>query len=112
MRLHVFFKCLFVASFLSASSFALANDAARLAQGKKVFMQSAVPACAICHTLQAAGAQGEIGPVLDELKPDAARVAKAVRNGLGQMPSYTGKLSKEEIEAVSLFVEKASRSGK
>lgn len=89
-----------------------ADDSAQLALGKKLFLQGAAPPCALCHTLQAAGAEGAVGPVLDELKPDAARVAKALRNGLGQMPSYSGRLSDEQINALSLFVAKASGGAK
>ena len=85
-----------------------AEDSAQLALGKKLFMQGAVPSCSVCHTLQAAGAEGAVGPVLDELKPDAARVAKAMRNGLGQMPSYKDKLTEAEIAALALYVSKAS----
>ena len=84
-----------------------ANDA-QMAQGKALFLTGTVPSCAICHTLEAAGAQGAVGPVLDELKPDAARVAKALRNGLGQMPSFKDKLSDAQIEALSVYVAKAS----
>ena len=43
---------------------------------------------------------------------DAARVAKALRNGLGQMPSYKDKLTDAEIEALSLYVSKASGGAK
>lgn len=85
-----------------------ADPSAQLEIGKKLFMSGAVPACAVCHTLQAAGAEGAVGPVLDELKPDAARVAKALRDGLGQMPSYKGKLSDEQIEAIAAYVAQAS----
>ncbi|MCZ7565243.1 MAG: cytochrome c, partial [Burkholderiales bacterium] len=42
--------------------------------GRKVFTQTAQPPCALCHTLQAAGAEGTIGPSLDELKPDTERI--------------------------------------
>ena len=49
-------------------------------EGRKLF-NSLTPSCAICHTLKDAGASGAVGPSLDELKPDAARVAKALRNG-------------------------------
>ena len=56
--------------------------------GKKLF-STATPACALCHTLKDAGAKGAVGPVMDEIKPDAVRVAKALRNGLGNMPSYS-----------------------
>lgn len=86
---------------------AAAKDA-QMAQGKALFLKGTVPNCAICHTLEAAGAQGAVGPVLDELKPDAARVAKALRNGLGQMPSFKDKLTDAQIEALSLYVAKAS----
>ena len=89
-----------------------ADDSAQFALGKKLFMQGVVPSCAVCHTLQAAGAEGAVGPVLDELKPDAARVAKALRNGLGQMPSYKDKLSDAEIAALALYVAKASGGAK
>ena len=89
-----------------------ADESAQLALGKKLFLQGVVPSCAVCHTLQAAGAEGAVGPVLDELKPDAARVAKALRNGLGQMPSYKDKLTDAEIAALALYVSKASGGAK
>ena len=89
-----------------------ADDSAQLALGKKLFMRGVVPSCAACHTLQDAGAEGAVGPVLDALKPDAARVAKALRNGLGQMPSFKDKLTEAEIAALALYVSKASGSVK
>jgi sulfite dehydrogenase len=49
-----------------------------------------------------------VGPVLDEIKPNAQRVANALRNGLGSMPSYGGKLSDSQIEALARYVSKAS----
>jgi mono/diheme cytochrome c family protein len=72
--------------------------------GRKVFTELAQPPCALCHTLKAAGAAGTIGPSLDELKPDPARTAEAVRKGVGVMPPYAGKLKPEQIEAVSRYV--------
>ena len=89
-----------------------ADDSAQFALGKKLFLHGVIPSCAVCHTLQAAGAEGAVGPVLDELKPDAARVAKALRNGLGQMPSYKEKLTDAEIAALALYVSKASGGAK
>ncbi|WP_230403616.1 SorU family sulfite dehydrogenase c-type cytochrome subunit [Undibacterium curvum] len=74
-----------------------------LEAGKKVFTQTAQPACIVCHTLRHAGASGEIGPSLDELKPDAARVEKAVRNGIGQMPAFSN-LSDADIRLVAKYV--------
>jgi YVTN family beta-propeller protein len=69
--------------------------------GKAVFASAG---CAGCHTLAAAGASGQVGPNLDELKPDAATVEAVVTSGSGTMPSFKGKLSSEEIKAVAAFV--------
>ena len=60
--------------------------------------------CGMCHALQAAGSEGQIGTNLDQLKPLMAQVIAAVTNGIGVMPSFEGMLSSEEIEAVSYFV--------
>ncbi|TMH08020.1 MAG: cytochrome c [Betaproteobacteria bacterium] len=79
-----------------------------LALGRKLFLQQATPACALCHTLKDAGSEGAVGPVLDELKPDAARVANALRNGLGNMPSYKATLSEAQIQAIAAYVATAS----
>lgn len=76
--------------------------------GRKVFVQIAQPPCAICHKLKDAESSGEIGPALDDLKPDAARVAAAVRNGVGVMPPYEGKLTDEQIKAVAAYVAQAT----
>jgi mono/diheme cytochrome c family protein len=76
--------------------------------GRKVFTQVAQPPCALCHTLEAAGAAGTIGPSLDELKPDRARELAVVRTGIGPMPPYDGKLTAEQIEAVAAFIAKAT----
>ena len=75
-------------------------------EGRRLF-SSITPACAICHTLKAAGAAGEIGPSLDELKPDAERVAKAVRNGIGQMPAFA-TLTEAQIQALARYVAAAA----
>lgn len=88
-----------------------ADDAAQMALGKKLFT-TATPACAVCHTLKDAGAQGAVGPVLDELQPDAARVSKVLRDGLGSMPSFKASLTEAQIAAIALYVSKASRGQK
>jgi cytochrome c6 len=95
-----------------AAPAAAADDAAQLALGKKLFTGGASPACAICHTLKDAGTEGAIGPVLDELKPDANRVAAALRNGLGSMPSYRASLSDEQIAALARYVSVAAGAAK
>jgi sulfite dehydrogenase len=91
--------------FAAAPLFA-AEDAV-YALGKKLF-SSVTPPCAICHTLRDANAEGMIGPVLDEIKPDEARVAKALRGGIGSMPSFGGSLKAEEIDALARYVARAS----
>ena len=60
--------------------------------------------CGMCHTLQAAGSDGQIGTNLDELKPLMSQVVLVVTNGIGVMPAFEGMLSSEEIEAVAYFV--------
>lgn len=93
---------------LVAAAPAMAQSDAMFKLGKELFSKGAVPPCAVCHTLKDAGAVGAVGPVLDELKPDAARVAKSLRDGIGQMPSYRGKLSDEQIAALAAYVSKAT----
>jgi sulfite dehydrogenase len=98
-----------VMSLAALAPSAHASDAAKLAQGKQLFLQGAVPACAVCHALKDAGAEGAVGPSLDELRPDAERVAKAVRNGIGVMPAYDKTLSAAQIEALALYVATATK---
>lgn len=86
-----------------------ADEAVQMARGKQLFTSAATPACAVCHTLKDAGAEGAIGPVLDELKPDAARVARALRDGIGSMPPYKATLSAADIDALALYVSKVSK---
>lgn len=85
-----------------------ADDAALKTLGKQLFSQQ----CAVCHTLKDAAAEGAIGPVLDELKPDAAGVVKALRDGLGSMPSFKGLLSEDQIAALARYVSTASGAEK
>jgi mono/diheme cytochrome c family protein len=68
--------------------------------------------CAGCHTLRAAGADGRVGPDLDRIRPDAARIAVQVRRGGSGMPSFADRLSATEIETIARYVaEVAGRSG-
>ncbi len=71
-------------------------------QGKQVFTQN----CKGCHTLAAAQATGTVGPNLDDLKPDRARVRRQVRTGgkPGGMPAFKGKLTNAQINAVAQYV--------
>ena len=60
--------------------------------------------CGGCHTLEAAGSSGSIGPNLDDSKPDFALVVDRVTNGRGGMPAFEGQLSEQEIADVSQYV--------
>jgi len=60
--------------------------------------------CGTCHVLEAAGSTGNIGPNLDQLKPNLSQIIYAVKNGIGVMSSFEGILKKEEIEAVAYYV--------
>jgi mono/diheme cytochrome c family protein len=74
--------------------------------GKAVFTSN----CGSCHILGAAETTGQVGPNLDDLKPDAAAVESQVRNGGNGMPAFDGRLSEAEITAVSKYV--AQNAGK
>ncbi len=80
-------------------------------EGKQIFLQGAQPSCAVCHTLADAGSTGNIGPNLDELKADATRVRRAVKEGIGNMPPFGATLSDAQIDAVSRYVARAAGGG-
>ena len=52
--------------------------------------------CGVCHVLQSAESEGQIGPNLD--------IISAVTNGIGVMQAWEGILTYEEIEAVAYYV--------
>ena len=56
--------------------------------GKDIFLNKAE--CSTCHTLADAGSNGQIGPNLNEIRPDKIRVMLSVTNGIGVMPAYEG----------------------
>lgn len=71
------------------------------AAGAALFAQT----CSACHTLAAAGASGTVGPNLDQLKPNEARVIRALKIGGigdGKMPAnlYTGA----QAQAIAKYV--------
>ncbi len=69
--------------------------------GKGIFTEAG---CGGCHTLAAAGTDGNIGPNLDDAKPPAALVIDRVTNGKGVMPSFKDRLSEEQIKTVADYV--------
>ncbi len=60
--------------------------------------------CGACHTLEAAGSNGMVGPNLDESKPDYALAVNRVTNGKGAMPSFKASLSAKQIADVAAYV--------
>ena len=93
-------RIFFVLIFLIFSSSTFADSKIEL--GLEVFNNKAQ--CGMCHTLQAAGSEGQIGVNLDQLKPLMPQVIMAVTNGNGVMPAFEGMLSSEEIDAVAYYV--------
>ena len=71
-------------------------------KGKEVFLEAGN--CAACHTLSDAGSIAEIGPNLNQIRPQVQTILIAVKNGIGVMPAMEGILSEEEIEAVAHYV--------
>jgi mono/diheme cytochrome c family protein len=58
--------------------------------------------CGGCHTLAAAETEGQVGPNLDDLKPDQNTVREAIRQGPGVMPENL--LDGEQADAVAQYV--------
>jgi mono/diheme cytochrome c family protein len=71
-------------------------------RGRTLFVET----CGSCHTLDAAGTQGAIGPNLDELQADRERVLRAIDQGgtgSGSMPPdlYKGQDAQDVAEFVA-----------
>ena len=69
--------------------------------GEEVF---AANGCGGCHTLEAAGSSGNVGPNLDEASPDFERAVQVISNGSGAMPSFKDQLEPQQIADVAAFV--------
>ena len=72
--------------------------------GKRLFVETASPPCGVCHTLEAAGAKGLVGPNLDVLKPDVRQIRTAITQGVGAMPAYAEQLTDREVTALVTFI--------
>ncbi len=90
---------------LSLNSQKLAADEV-FEKGREIFLEQGT--CASCHTLNDAGSQANIGPNLNEIRPDLNRVIIAVTNGIGVMPSFDGILTTDEINSVAHYVDTAT----
>jgi mono/diheme cytochrome c family protein len=75
------------------------------AAGEGVFASAG---CGGCHTLEAAGSSGSVGPNLDEAKPSMELAVDRVTNGAGAMPSFKDQLSEQQIADVAAYVVQAT----
>ena len=88
----------------------LLADEAKMLKGLEIFNETA--GCAVCHTMKAAGAEGNVGPNLDTVDLTEELVKDMVTYGLGVMPAYgeEGILTKEEIDIVTFYVVNSSNN--
>ena len=93
-------KILLILLVLNLSSSAFADP--KMDLGLEVYNNKAQ--CGVCHALQAAGSDGQIGPNFDQLKSTMSQIIAAVTNGIGVMQAWEGVLTFEEIEAVAYYV--------
>ena len=95
---------LIILFYFSLSIQNLIADEAKMLKGLEIFNETA--ACAGCHTMKAAGAEGNVGPNLDTVDLTLESVVDMVTHGLGVMPAYGEDeiLTPEEIEIVSAYV--------
>ena len=96
----LFIKILLLSLLLVFSSSVLADP--KMDLGLDVYNNKAQ--CGVCHTLQAAESKGQIGPNLDQLKPQTPQIIYTVTNGIGVMPAFDGTLTTEEIKAVAHYI--------
>jgi len=71
------------------------------AAGEAVFASAG---CGGCHTLEAAGSSGNVGPNLDDAEPNAELTTDRVTNGQGAMPAFGDQLSEQQIADVVAYV--------
>ena len=93
-------KVLLILLVLNLSSSAFADP--KMDLGLEVYNNKAQ--CGVCHALQVAGSDGQVGPNLDQLKPTMSQIIYAVTNGIGVMQAWEGILTDEEIEAVAYYI--------
>jgi cytochrome c553 len=67
--------------------------------------------CGGCHTLAAAGSDGQVGPNLDQLRPSASRIALQITDGGTAMPSFSGSLSSSEIQSLAAWIASVAAGG-
>lgn len=71
-------------------------------EGRRVFVTAG---CGSCHTLSAAGTHGALGPNFDTSERlDRAQILVQLDSGTGGMPSFRGRLTRRQEEAVAAFL--------
>lgn len=80
-----------------------------LEEGRTLFAKASSPSCGTCHTLKDAQTMGKVGPNLDTLKPSAASVHRAIKNGVGAMPSYGDRLTESQLKTLSSYIEAVTK---
>ena len=77
------------------------DESGDAANGEQVFSSAG---CGSCHTFEAAGSTGSIGPNLDDAAPSFDAVVSQVTHGGGAMPAFEDQLTEQEIRDVAAFV--------
>lgn len=60
--------------------------------------------CGSCHTFQAAGTSGTVGPNLDQAKPTLQKAITQITNGGQVMPAFGDRLTDAQIRALARYV--------
>ena len=77
------------------------------ADGRRVFVRAG---CGGCHTLSVAGTHGSVGPDFDTSERlSFAQIRRQLDLGVGGMPSFRGRLTPRQEDAVARFVADAMR---
>ena len=84
-----------------ATTGAAEEPAGDAAAGEEVFASAG---CAACHTLEAAGSSGQVGPNLDDAEATTRPGHRARHERDGADASFKGQLSDKQIEDVAAFV--------
>jgi cbb3-type cytochrome c oxidase subunit III len=101
----------YVASVAGAGGYSTSGSLSSLGTNGEAIFKGA--GCSGCHTLAAAGATGTIGPNLDQLASKltlAIVVHQVTAPPPGIMPSFKGRLTAAQIQAVAQYV--TSHAGK
>ena len=72
------------------------------ADGRRIFVAAG---CGSCHALRAAGTHGTNGPDFDTSERlDRAQLRSSLTEGANGMPSYAGRLTPRQMDAVTRFL--------